>query len=55
MKDDKAKEIDDLAREYEGTDEESPSVMGAGCFGGGGATTGKSPGCSDLSDEHTEQ
>lgn len=47
-------EIEELAREYEDKADESPSIMGASCFGGGGSTTSKSPGCSDLSDEQPE-
>jgi len=55
MSDDKAKELQELADEYAGTESEVPAVMGASCHGGGGATTGKSPGCSDLSNLQSDQ
>nr|VFJ71479.1 MAG: hypothetical protein BECKFM1743C_GA0114222_105996 [Candidatus Kentron sp. FM]VFJ71664.1 MAG: hypothetical protein BECKFM1743A_GA0114220_105996 [Candidatus Kentron sp. FM]VFK19628.1 MAG: hypothetical protein BECKFM1743B_GA0114221_106336 [Candidatus Kentron sp. FM] len=49
MNDEKIKELEELAREYEDGNKESPRVMTASCYGGGGSTTYTKPQCIDSS------
>lgn len=55
MTDEIAKELECLATEYDSSGSEPPFVMNASCYGGGGGTTSKSPGCADMADDQDRQ
>lgn len=43
--------LDELADELlAGATEREPEIMSSKCYGGGGATTGSSPGCDDIAE-----
>ena len=43
--------LDELADEFlAAAPEGEPEIMSSKCHGGGGATTGSSPGCADIAD-----